>query len=94
MIDTTPVKRTRNKPKINRQRLMISLQPGLIKLLDEAAKKDFTTRSGVVRTALLWYLKPHEFAHADPDEVLKTLKRRQDLAALRRELADNRDQDY
>ena len=60
-------------------RLNISMSPQLITLIDEAAEQDFTTRSELIRTALLWYLRPQgrELAQADPEIILKTLKRRQ-----------------
>lgn len=67
-------------------RVNISINQGLLKLLDEAAEQDFTTRSDVIRQALLWYLRPQgrDLALIDPDEIFKTLKRRKALAAAKK----------
>ena len=71
-------------------RLNISMSPQLIKLIDEAAEQDFTTRSELIRTAVLWYLRPQgrEFAQVDPDIILKTLKRRQLQAEMNKTKRD------
>lgn len=66
-------------------RINLSIQQGLLDMIDEAAEKDFTTRSDIIRIALLWYLRPQgrELDQADPDAILKTLKHRQSSAAMR-----------
>jgi hypothetical protein len=80
-----PEKRRRNTYKQPKLRTMFSIQPGLLKLVDEAAEKDFTTRSEIVRIALLWYLRPQgrDLATVDPDEIYKILRRREGLRGMR-----------
>ncbi len=60
-------------------RFNITMPPELLKHLDEAARKDYTTRSSIIRMAVLWYLRPAgmELNQADPDIILKALKNRQ-----------------
>lgn len=60
------------------RRLTISLSEGLIDMVDKAAREDFTTRSDIIRVALLWYLRPQgrELAQTDPDTILKMLQHR------------------
>lgn len=68
----------------------ISMPPGLVKLIDEAAEQDFTTRSDVIRMAVLWYLRPQgrELNQADPDVILKTLQRRKALVEMSKTMKD------
>mgnify|MGYP001604753500 CR=1 FL=1 len=67
------------------KRINISIADGLLEMVDKVAAEDFTTRSDIIRAALLWYLRPQgrELAHTDPKEILKTLKRRQTHAAMK-----------
>lgn len=57
---------------------MLAMPEGLLKLVDENAKKEFTTRSSLIRTAINWYLIPQgrELAKLDPDTIFETLQRR------------------
>jgi hypothetical protein len=61
-----------------------------LKLADEAAEKDFTSRSDIIRTALLWNLRPQgrDLDQADPDAILKTLKHRQTKLGMREMMKD------
>ncbi|HEX5744484.1 MAG TPA: ribbon-helix-helix domain-containing protein [Candidatus Saccharimonadales bacterium] len=67
------------------QRITISIQSGLLDIVDKAAEEDFTTRSDIIRAAILWYLRPHgrELAQTDPETVLKTLQHRRARAAMK-----------
>jgi Arc/MetJ-type ribon-helix-helix transcriptional regulator len=70
------------------RRINISIPDGLLDMIDDAAKKDFTNRSDIIRAAVLWYLRPQgrDFGQADPDEVLKTLQNRRLKAAAKKRL--------
>lgn len=65
----------------------------LLNKVDQAAKQDFTTRSEIIRSAILWYLRPQgrDLSERDADEILKTLQRRKAGADLRKYLKDNKD---
>lgn len=71
-------------------RITISISKGLLEMADEAAKDDFTTRSDIIRMALLWYLRPQgrDLAQADPDVILKTLQHRKARVGIRQMLKD------
>lgn len=62
----------------NYVRIHLSLTPGMLELLDKAAKDDYTTRSDLVRTAIFWYLRPAKpnYRYTDPAEAQKTTKYR------------------
>ncbi len=66
-------------------RFNICLPQGLVDLIDEAAAQDYTTRSDMIRTAVLWYLRPQgrQLDQADPGAILKTLEHRQALKGLK-----------
>lgn len=74
--------------------ISISMHPGLIKMVDAAAEHDFTTRSDIIRTALLWYLRPQgrDLDQADPDVIVKTLQRRKAKAELSHYLKEHADE--
>lgn len=57
-------------------------------MVDKAAKEDFTTRSDIMRTALLWYLRPQgrELQQVEPDVIYKTLQHRKARLGLRKML--------
>lgn len=67
------------------ERILISIPTGLLEMVDEAAEKDFTTRSDVIRAAVLWYLRPQgrDLDQADPEVILKVLQHRKSQIALR-----------
>ena len=66
-------------------RIQLALPQGLLKIVDEAAEHDYTTRSDIIRTALLWYLRPQgrDFNQVEPDEILKTLQHRKMQVGVR-----------
>lgn len=81
--------------KVPMKRINISVADGLLEMIDRAAADDFTTRSDIVRAALLWYLRPQgrELAQTDPKEILKTLKQRQTQAAMKQLFKDVKNYD-
>lgn len=80
-----PAKKTRGANRAATQtRFNLSIAPGLLELVDEVAKKEFTTRSDVIRTALLWYLRPvggEQFNYQSEQEALFELLRRRKARA-------------
>ncbi|HEX7633108.1 MAG TPA: ribbon-helix-helix domain-containing protein [Candidatus Saccharimonadales bacterium] len=81
-------KRTRHTAKATR--IQLTLPAGLLKLVDQAAEEDFTTRSDMIRMAILWYLRPQgrELNQADPEEILKTLQHRKTRVAVKKMLRE------
>lgn len=71
-------------------RFNICLSRDLVERIDAAAKQDYTTRSDMIRTALLWYLRPQgrELDQSDPKVILKTLEHRQARTAMREMMKD------
>lgn len=67
-------------------RISLSISTGLLEMVDEAAEEDFTTRSDIIRAALLWYLRPQgrELKQVDPKVIVETLKRRQAIVEMRK----------
>jgi metal-responsive CopG/Arc/MetJ family transcriptional regulator len=76
--------------KVPMSRINISIYDGLLELVDNAAEEDFTTRSDIIRSALLWYLRPQgrQLQQVGPDAILKTLQRRRASALNNREMRD------
>ncbi|HVW22900.1 MAG TPA: ribbon-helix-helix protein, CopG family [Candidatus Saccharimonadales bacterium] len=72
--------------KLASQRITLTINTALLDRVDQAAEQEYTTRSDIIRIALLWYLQPHEFAHADIEEVFKTLHQRKMRAGLKKYL--------
>ena len=83
-----PKKRRTHKAKMGR--IMISMPASLLDMVDKAAKEDFTTRSDIIRMAVLWYLRPQgrDLAQTDPDIILKTLQHRKARVGIRQMLKD------
>ncbi len=83
-------RRPRIVKRIRMRRVLISIPEGLVEIVDEAAKKDFTSRSGIVRSALLLYLRPQgrDLNEVDPDFILKTLKQRKLKVGIHKMLHD------
>lgn len=71
-------------------RIMISIPDGLLDMVDKAAKEDYTTRSDMIRMAILWYLRPQgrDLNQTDPDVILKTLEHRKALVGIKKMLKD------
>lgn len=82
---TLPGQLKRHRQAAKMTRLNLSLPQGLIDMVDKAAAKDFTSRSDIIRMAVLWYLRPQgrDLDQADPDAILKTLQHRQALAGMK-----------
>lgn len=72
-------------------RTNITIAKPLLTLVDEAAQKEYTTRSDIIRTALLWYLRPQgrELERLDPEEIYKLLRQRHLKAGIKKMLKDN-----
>lgn len=72
-----PAKR-RNSRKGRMKQIAISIPNDLLKQVDEAAKQDYTSRSDIIRIALLWYLRPQgrDLAKLSPEEIYKILNNR------------------
>lgn len=66
-------------------KLHITMPKGLLERVDTAAARDFETRSELIRSALLWYLRPDgkHFGMTEPEALLEMLKRE----AMRKGLA-------
>jgi metal-responsive CopG/Arc/MetJ family transcriptional regulator len=77
------------------ERIILTIHPGLLEMVDEAAKKEFSSRSDVIRTALLWYLQPdtNNAAKTDPDSIYNALHRRRMRAEIRKYITENPDID-
>lgn len=71
-------------------RVNLSLPIGLVEMADKAAEEDFTSRSDIIRAALLWYLRPQGrgFEDTDADALLKTLQRRKMLREINESLQE------
>lgn len=67
-----------SRSKSDSTRINLTISPRLLQHLDEAADKDYTTRSEIIRQALLWYLRPQgrDLDQQDPEVILKVLKQR------------------
>lgn len=70
-------------------RINITMHRQLLQITDEAAKNDFTSRSDIIRIALLWYLRPlgRDLNQADPEAILKVIKQRKLKADINRSLS-------
>lgn len=80
-VQKTPLssaKKVSHPPKPGTIRISLTIPEGLLKKVDEAAKQDYTTRSDLIRVALLWYLRPQgrELDQTDPEVILRTLQQR------------------
>lgn len=77
------------------QRINLTISEGLLELVDKEAERDFTTRSDVIRTALLWYLRPQgrELEQTDTDTILKTLQQRHMRVEVKKMLRKNANKD-
>ncbi len=85
-----PKKKERHRYGTKMNRITISISKGLLDMVDVAAKEDFTTRSDIIRIAILWYLRPQgrDLNQVDPTIILKTLKHRQARAGMKKLLKD------
>lgn len=62
----------------NFARINISMSQQLIDEIDKIAEDEYTTRSDIIRTAVLWYIRPQgrQLKNASPEQILRTLQRR------------------
>lgn len=74
-------------------KVTLTLPKGLLDLVDRAAVTDYTTRSDMIRMALLWYLRPQGRHAADlnDEEIFKTLHHRRTRANMKQSLKDLED---
>jgi metal-responsive CopG/Arc/MetJ family transcriptional regulator len=79
-------KQTRRRRGAKAVRITLTISEGLLELVDEAAEKEYASRSDVIRTALLWYLRPQgrDLAQTDPEVIFQVLKQRRARAAIRK----------
>lgn len=79
-----PAKKPRRDMRSETVRINLTIPKSLLETVDEAAVQDYTTRSDIIRIALLWYLRPQgrDLDQADPEVIIKVLKRRQARAGL------------
>lgn len=71
-------------------RVMVTMNQALLEMVDKAAEEDFTTRSDLIRQALLWFLRPQgrDLRMVDPATIVKAIKRREDLAWSKKFMRD------
>jgi metal-responsive CopG/Arc/MetJ family transcriptional regulator len=76
-------------------RINLSISKSLLKLVDEAAERDFTNRSDLIRQSILWYLRPQgrDLDQTDPEIILQTIKNRQLQVSIRKMIAEGVDKD-
>lgn len=69
----------------NMKRINLSIPEGILSMVDEAAKQDFTTRSDIIRSAVLWYLRPQgrDLRDIDPEVVVEIMQMRKALKSSR-----------
>ena len=69
-------------------RVLITIPDELLAITDEAARKDYSSRSGVIRAALLSYLCPQDGKYSETElkASLKTFQRRKLAASIRKSL--------
>lgn len=62
----------------NATRINISMSHLLIDEIDKVAEAEYTTRSDIIRMAVLWYIRPQGRDHlsTSPEQILRTLQRR------------------
>lgn len=72
-------------------RLNTTIPDGLLKQVDDLAIEDFTTRSEIVRRALIFYLRAtgETLSETDADALLKAMRNRQ-LSAYLHKIAKQR----
>lgn len=76
--------------KVKTVRFNLTMSKPLLDRVDKAAQQDYTTRSDIIREALLWYLRPQgrDFDKADLDTLFEALKHRRAQAGMRKMLKE------
>jgi hypothetical protein len=65
------------------KKISIALQPGLLKQVDALAKYDYTTRSDIIRQALLQYIRTlAKPPPSVPDKLEKTAPAKEDFTTI------------
>ncbi len=78
-------RRVRVQPMLS---INLRISAGQLEFLDEAAAEDVTTRSELIRTAIMWYLKPQNRradqnqSQSEEEYVLSTFERRRAIRAM------------
>ena len=77
---------------VRTSKITLTLPTLLLEQVDHTAKRDYTTRSDVIRQALVDYLRQYERATGglEPEAALKILKRQACKAYLNRVLRNQR----
>jgi metal-responsive CopG/Arc/MetJ family transcriptional regulator len=88
--DSSPVKKRRKTRTLKMTRISLSISDNLLAMVDKAAEQDFTTRSDMIRMAIVWYVRPQgrELALTDPGKILKVLEHRRARAAMKEMIKD------
>ncbi len=65
-------------------KLHVTIPRKLLDQVDDAADRDFASRSEIIRAALLWYLRPDgvNFGLTEPEALLAVLKREETRKGL------------
>ncbi len=73
-------------------KITLTIQESLLKRVDDTAKRDYTSRSDVIRQALLDYLRQYDRAcgEMEPEEALMVLRRRLAMAYFNKTLKGKR----
>lgn len=71
-------------------RVMLTIPAQLLERVDKAATEDYTSRSDVIRSALLWYLRPEGRVtdQLGPNEVYDLVKARKAKRGIKKMLRD------
>jgi metal-responsive CopG/Arc/MetJ family transcriptional regulator len=71
---------------------MLTIPAALLQRVDATVERDYTTRSDVIRQALLDYLRQLERASGELDieEAIKILRRKQGMAYLNKMIKNNK----
>ncbi len=73
-------------------KITLTIPKSLLKQVEITAQRDYTTRSDVIRQALVDYLRQYERAcgELEPEEALKILRRRMGLAYFNKTLKETK----
>ena len=71
-------------------RVMLTIPTQLLERVDKAASEDYTSRSDVIRSALLWYLRPEGRVtdQLGPNEIYDLVKARKAKRGIKKMLRD------
>jgi metal-responsive CopG/Arc/MetJ family transcriptional regulator len=90
----SPPRKTRRKntSKLGSVKITLTIPELLLGDVDNTAKLDYTTRSDVIRQALVDYIRQYKRAcgEMEPEEALKVLKRRLGMAYFNKTLKETK----